>query len=84
MNPGKTPGSGPTKVSGVGLSVSEFKTAMSSAVTAILDFTVAANKRTADKDLDLTRDSRWGCPCGNNRNSPALARQDADKKSKNN
>ncbi len=93
MNPGKTPGSGPTKslrsgpdanASGVGLLVSEFKTAMSSAVTVVLDFTAATNKRTANKDSDLTGDSGWGCSRGNNHNNPALARQDADKKSKNN
>ena len=66
MNPGKTPGSGPTKSSargpgatayGVSISVAEFETAMSFAATAILDFTAETNKRTADKDLDLTKDS---------------------------
>jgi hypothetical protein len=93
MNPKKTPGSGPVKssksgpgatASGVGLSVSEFKTAMSSAVTAILEFTAATNKRTANKELELTGDSGWGRPCSDNSNNPAQARQDAEKKSKNN
>ena len=89
MNSGKTPGSGPTKnsksgsgapASGLGLLVAEFKTTMSSAASAILNFTDATNKRTADKESDLTGDSGWGCPCGNNRDNPALARQDSGKK----
>ena len=49
-NPGKTPGSGPAKgsrggtgatTSGMNLQITEFKTAMSSAATAISDFTAA-------------------------------------------
>ena len=86
MNPGKTPGSGPTKnsrsstnatTSGMNHSIAEFKTAMSSAATAISNFTDAANKHTADEELHLTEDSGWCCPCGNNRANPALARQDS-------
>ncbi len=66
MNPGKTPISGPAKssksgpgatASGIGLLIFEFKTAMSSSVTAILDFTAATNKRTANEELDLIGDS---------------------------
>jgi hypothetical protein len=60
--------------------IAEFKTAMSSAATAILDFTAATQKRTADKELDLTRDSGWGYDRSNNREAPALARQDSTKK----
>ena len=91
MNPGKTPRSGPTEnsksgsgatASGLGLSVAEFKTAMSSATTAILNITDVTNNRTADEESDLTRDSGWGRPRGDNRNNPALARQDLGKKSK--
>ncbi len=93
MNPGKTPGSGPAKgarggtnatASGTNHQIAEFKTAMSSAATAISDFTAATQKRAADdKESDLTRDSGWGCHRGNNRDNPTLARQDlAAKKSK--
>ena len=93
MNPGKTPGSGPAKgarigtdatVSGMSHQIAEFKTTMSSAVTAILVFTAATQKHTAnDEESDLTRDSGWGRPCGDNRDNPALARQEAGKKPKN-
>jgi hypothetical protein len=86
MHPGKTPGTGPTKgarggtgatVSGMTNQIAEFKTAMSSAATAILDFTAATQKRAADdKESDLTRDSGWSCP-GFNRDNPALGRQDS-------
>jgi hypothetical protein len=92
MNPGKTPGSGPAKgarsvtratASGMNHQIVEFKTAMSSADTAISDFTAATQKHTAnDKELDLTGDSGWGRDRGNNRENPALARQDVAKKSK--
>ncbi len=50
MNPGKTPGNGPAKgarggtgatASGINHQIAEFKTAMSSAATAISDFTAA-------------------------------------------
>ncbi len=64
MNPGKTPGSGPAKgarggtgatVSDMNHQIAEFKTAMSSAATAILDFTAATRKRAADdKESNLT------------------------------
>ena len=91
MNPSKTLGSRPVKssksgpgetASGINLSVAEFKTAMSSAATAILDLT-AATKWAADEESDLTGDSGWGCSCGNNRDNPALAHQEAGKKPKN-
>jgi hypothetical protein len=58
-NPGKTPGSGPAKgarggtgatASGMNLQIAEFKTAMSSCATAILDFTAATLKRAADDE----------------------------------
>ena len=94
MNPGKTPGIGPAKgarggtgatASGMNHQITEFKTAMSSAATAISDFTAATQKRAAnDKESDLTGDSGWGRDRRNNRENPALARQDsAAKKSKN-
>ncbi len=93
MNPSKTPGSGPAKgarggtsgtVSGMNHQITEFKTAMSSADTAISDFTAATQKRTVnDKELDLTGDNGWVRDRGNNRENPALARQDLAKKSKN-
>ena len=94
MNPGKTPGSGPANgarggtgatASGMNHQIAEFKTAMFSAATAILDFTAATQKRAADdKESDLTRDSGWGCPRGDNRDNPALGHQDsATKKPKN-
>jgi hypothetical protein len=62
--------------------IAEFQTAMSTAATAISDFTAATQKRAADdKESDLTRDSKWGCP---NCDNPALGRQDsASKKTKN-
>ena len=64
--------------------IAEFKTAMSSAATAILDFTAPTQKRTAnDEESDLTGDSGWGRDHGNNRKNPALACQDPAKKSKN-
>ena len=84
MHPGKTPGSGPAKgtrggtgatASGMTNQIAEFMTAMSSAATAISDFTAVTQKRAADdKESDLTRDSGWGCP---NRDNPALGRQDS-------
>jgi hypothetical protein len=93
MNPGKTPGSGPAKgarggtgatASGMNHQIAEFKTAMSSAATAISDLTTATKKRTAiDEELDITRDSGWGRNRSNNRENPALARQDPAKKLKN-
>jgi hypothetical protein len=70
LNPGKTLGSGPAKgarggtgatASGMNYQIAKFKTAMSSAATAILDFTAATQKRTAnDEESDLTGDSGWG------------------------
>ncbi len=65
--------------------IAEFKTAMSSAATAISDFRAATQKRPADEDgSDLTRDSGWGHDRGSNRENPALGRQDsAAKKPKN-
>ena len=93
LNPGKTPGSEPAKgtrsgtgatASGMNHQIVEFKTAMSSAATAILDFTAGTQKHTAnDEESDLTGDSGWGCPRGNNRDNPALAHQDLVKKLKN-
>jgi hypothetical protein len=52
---------------------------MSSTATAILDFTAATNKRTADEESDLTGDSGWGRNRDNNHDNPALARQDSGK-----
>ena len=85
MNPGKIPGSGPAKgarggtgatASGMTNQIAEFKTDMSSAATAISDFTAATQKRAAnDKESDLTGDSGWGRPRGDNRDNPALACQ---------
>ncbi len=93
MNPSKTLGSGPAKgarggtsatTSGMNHQIAEFKTAMSSAATAISNFTAATQKRTAnDKELDLTGDSGWGRNRGNNRENPTLARQDPATKLKN-
>ena len=92
MNPGKTPGSGPAKnsrsdtgatASGMNSLIAEFKTAMSSAATTISNFTDATNNLTAEEEMDLTGDSGWGCPRGNNPDNPALACQDSGKKSKN-
>ena len=92
MNPGQTPGTGPAKgtrgtapASGMTSQIAEFQTAMSTAVTAISDFMAATQKHAADdEESDLTRDSRWGCLCDNNRDNPALGRQDSVlKKSKN-
>ncbi len=58
---------------------------MSTAATAISDFTAATQKRAADdKESDLTRDSGWGRLRDNNRDNPALGRQDSvTKKPKN-
>jgi hypothetical protein len=93
-NPGMTPGTGPAKdarggaaatASGMTSQIAEFKSAMSTAATAILDFTAATQKHTADDEAsDLTRDSGWGRLRGDNRDNPALGRQDsATKKPKN-
>jgi hypothetical protein len=58
--------------------IAEFKTAMSSAATAISEFTTATQKCAADdKEFDLTRDSGWGRPRGNNHDHSALGRQDS-------
>ena len=96
LHPEQTPGSRPTKnsrngtgatASGLTNSIAEFKTDVSSAATAILNFTDATNTQSDDKESDMTRDSRWGRPSGDNcdnRNNPALACQDPGKKSKNN
>ncbi len=89
LNPGRTPGTGPAKgtrgaapAPGMTSQIAAFKTAMSTAATAISDFTAATQKRTADdEESDLTRDSEWGRP---NRDNPALGHQDsASKKPKN-
>jgi hypothetical protein len=90
MNSGKTPGTGPAKgarggtgatASGMTNQIAEFKTAMSSAATAIADFTAATQKRAAnDKESDLTGDSGWGRDRGNNRDNPALGHQDSGTK----
>jgi hypothetical protein len=88
-NPDKNPGTGPAKgargaapAPGMASQIAEFQTAMSTAATAISDFTAATQKRAADdKESDLTRDSGWGRP---NCDNPALGRQDsASKKTKN-
>ncbi len=87
-HPGQTPGTGPAKgargaalAPGMTSQIAEFQSAMSTAATAISDFTAATQKRTADdEESELTKDSGWGC----NRDSPALGRQDsASKKPKN-
>jgi hypothetical protein len=93
LHPGKTPGSGPAKgarggtgatASGMNNQIAEFKTAMSSAASAISDFTVVTLKRAAnDEELNSIGDSGWGRPRGNNRDNPALGRQDPMKKLKN-
>ena len=87
LNPGKAPGTGPAKgarggadatAPGMTSQITEFQSVMSTAATAILDFTAAAQKRTADDEAsDLTSDSGWGCPRGNNRDNSALGRQDS-------
>ena len=75
--PGQTPGTGPAKsnrggTTGLTSQIAELKTAMSTAATAISEFT-ATTKRAADDDQsDLTKDSCWG----RNRDSPALGRQE--------
>jgi hypothetical protein len=84
MHPGKTPGTGPAKsarggagatASGMTSQIAEFKSAMSTAATAILDFMAATQKRPADdKESDPTR--------GFNRDNPALGRQDSTKETK--
>ncbi len=90
--PWPDPGTGPAKgargaatATGMTSQIAEFQTAISTAVTAISDFTAATQKRAADdEESDLTKDSGWGCPHDTNRDNPALGRQDsASKKSKN-
>jgi hypothetical protein len=97
LNPSKTPRTGPAKgarggagaiASGTTSQIAEFQSAMSTAATAISDFTAATQKRAADdEESDLTRDSGWGHPRdprGYNRDNPALGRQDlATKRPKN-
>jgi hypothetical protein len=94
MHPGQTPGTGPAKgarggaaapAPGITSQIAEFTSAMSTTATAISDLTAAAQKRAADdEESDQTRDGGWGCPCGDNRDNPALGRQDsASKKPKN-
>jgi hypothetical protein len=83
--PGQTPGTGPAKstrgaATGMTSQLAEFKTAMSTAATAISDFTAATKRAADDEESELTKDSGWG----RNRDSPALGRQDSvPKKSKN-
>ena len=80
-NPDQTPGTGPAKsnrrdTTGLNSQIAELKTAMSTAATAISEFT-ATTKRAADDDQsDLTKDSGWGRPRDGNRDNPALARQE--------
>ncbi len=88
LNPGATPGSGPAKSSKSGssahasaVSMSEFKTAMSSAVIAISELMAVTIERTADKSSESNAENGWG---RGNCDNPALAHQDAGKKSKNN
>ncbi len=84
--PGQTPGTGPAKSTrgaattpNMTSQLAEFKTAMSTAATAISDFTAATKRAADDEESELTKDSGWG----RNRDSPALGRQDsASKKSK--
>jgi protein subunit release factor B len=60
--------------------IAEFKTAMSTAATAISDFTATTKRAADDEESELTKDSGWG----RNRDSPALGRQETvPKKSKN-
>jgi hypothetical protein len=62
--------------------IAAFETAMSTAATAISDFMAATQKRTADdEESELTRDSGgWGRLRDNNRDNPALGRQDSASK----
>ena len=94
MHPVQTPGTGPAKgarggagatASGMTSQLAEFKSAMSTAATAISDLTAATQKRTADdEESDQIRDGEWGHPRDNNRDNPVLGCQDlASKKSKN-
>jgi hypothetical protein len=58
--------------------IAEFQSAMSTAATGISDFMAATQKHTADGEVsDLTRDSGWGHLRHNNRDNPALGRQDS-------
>ena len=91
-HPGQTSGTCPAKgargaapATGMTSQIAEFQTAISTAATAISDFTAATQKCAADdEESDLTRDSGWGRPRDTNRDNPALGRQDsASKKSKN-
>ena len=83
--PGQTPGTGPAKstrgdATGMTSQLAEFKTAMSTAASAISDFTATTKRAADDEESELTKDSGWG----RNRDSPALGRQDsASKKPKN-
>ncbi len=87
LNPGQTPRTGPAMgarggaaapAPGMTSQIAEFTSTMSTAATAILDFTAATQKRTADgEESDLTRDRGWGRPCGDNCDNPALGRQDS-------
>ncbi len=93
MNPGQTPGTGPAKgargaapAPGMTSQIAAFETAMSTAATAISDFTAGTQKRTADdEESEMTRDSGgWGRLRDNNHDNPALGCQDsASKKPKN-
>jgi hypothetical protein len=83
--PDQIPGTGPAKstrgdATGMTSQLAEFKTAMSTAASAISDFTAATKRAADDEESELTKDSGWG----RNRDSPALGRQDSvPKKSKN-
>ena len=83
--PGQTPGTGPAKstrgdATGMTSQLAEFKTAMSTAASAISDFTATTKRAADDEESELTKDSGWG----RNRDSPALGRQETvPKKSKN-
>ncbi len=82
-HPGQTPGTRPAKgargavtTPGMTSQIAEFQTAMSTAATAISDFTAATKRAADDEESDLTRDSGWGCPRDTNHDNPALGRQD--------
>ncbi len=84
--PDQVPGPGPAKsnrggTTGLTSQIAEFKTAMSTAATAISKFTATTKRAADDEESELTKDSGWGRP---NRENPALGRQETvPKKSKN-
>ena len=87
-SPGTTPGRGPTKSTktsagaAASVSVTEFDSVVSFAVTAISELMAATKKRTAADEAASADDDKWGCVRSVNHENPTLARQKKENETK--